>query len=458
MPMSDMQMPGPDYGEAGEAKLRAFVEKTTGGQIIQMERQVRWRPAWFLDVECDGAIRHLHLRGDREGGLSIFPELKREADVMEILHAGGVPVPRIHGFCADPPAILMDTLAGTRDLSGLSARDQSSVAADFMKAVVAMHRLPLDAFVAAGIILPQKPEAIALAGLDAYLPFYRRTKSKPEPLLEFLIGWIRRNVPTHRSQPAFIQFDSGQFHVDEGRMVGLYDFEFSMIGDPMVDLATMRMRDSVEPLGDSMVALIRVYEEATGEPVDHRVIDYHTLQFAVLGTMQFAGTVGRPQPGDPHAVYLEFDLALRQVILIAMSALTGIVLEKPVALPERKSENAAIMVALADSITQIAPASDLDVARKEMADQMVEWAARADAYAADARAADVADVAALLGQGFDNWSAAEAALESYVVSALPDDDEMLLRLFAAIEGRRMAIYGPTRIGRSATNVKLPPLR
>jgi hypothetical protein len=116
------------------------------------------------------------------------------------------------------------------------------------------------------------------------------------------------------------------------------------------------------------------------------------------------------------------------------------------------------MVALADSITQIAPASDLDVARKEMADQMVEWAARADAYAADARAADVADVAALLGQGFDNWSAAEAALESYVVSALPDDDEMLLRLFAAIEGRRMAIYGPTRIGRSATNVKLPPLR
>jgi aminoglycoside phosphotransferase (APT) family kinase protein len=457
MPMSDMQIPEPDYGEAGEAKLRAFVEKTTGGQIIQMERQVRWRPAWFLDVECDGAIRHLHLRGDREGGLSIFPELKREADVMEILHAGGIPVPRIHGFCADPPAILMDTLPGTRDLSGLSVADQSSVAADFMKAVAAMHRLPLDAFAAAGIILPKGPEAIALAGLDAYLPFYRRTKSKAEPMLEFLIGWIRRNVPTHRNQPAFIQFDSGQFHVDGGRMVGLYDFEFSMIGDAMVDLATMRMRDSVEPLGDSMVALIRAYEEATGEPVDRRVIEYHTLQFAVLGTMQFAGTVGRPQPGDPHAVYLEFDLALRQVILIAMSTLTGLVLEKPDALPECKGENAAIMVALADSIAQIAPASELDAARKEMADQMVEWAARADAYAADARASDIADVAALLGQSFDNWNAAEAALESYVGSALPDDDEKLLRLFAAIEGRRMAIFGPTRIGRSATNVKLPPL-
>ena len=67
----------PDYGPAGEARLRAFVEDATRGKVTRMERQVRWRPAWFVDVERDGRTLHLHLRGDRGGDIAIFPELKR---------------------------------------------------------------------------------------------------------------------------------------------------------------------------------------------------------------------------------------------------------------------------------------------------------------------------------------------------------------------------------------------
>src|SRR3546814_2438371 len=83
-------------------------------------------------------------------------------------------------------------------------------------------------------------------------------------------------------------------------MTGLYDFEFSMIGDPMVDIATMGMRDSIEPLGSPLADLCRHYEEVSGEKVDHDVVTFHVLQFAALGTMQFAGTVAQPVPGDPH--------------------------------------------------------------------------------------------------------------------------------------------------------------
>ncbi len=456
--MADQETSAPDYAEAGERRLRAFVEATTGGRIVRMERQVRWRPAWFVDVERDGEVLLLHLRGDREGGVSIFPDLKREADVIRLLGAGGVPVPRIYGYCVDPPAILMDAIPGTRDLSALSAEQKTSVGREFMAAVAAMHRLPLDPFVAEGIEMPDGAEAIALAGLNAYLPFYRRTKSKPEPMLEFVIGWIRRNVPLHRTRPAFIQFDSGQFLVEAGGMTGLYDFEFSMIGDPLVDIATMRMRDSYEPLGDGMAALVANYEAFTGEPVDDRVVEFHTLQFAVLGTMQFAGTVGRPQPGDPHAVYLEFDLALRQVMLLAMATLTGIDLTPVAPLPEPTSDNAMLMRGMADAVAQIMPVSGIDAARKDMAQQLLEWLGRADALGAAAREQDIADVAALLGREFKDWSEAETALEADVLAAGPERDEALLRLFAAIEGRRMQVYGPTRIGRSAQNVFLPPLR
>ena len=42
---------------------RAFdwVERELGGRITRFERQARWRPAWFLDVDCGGRA---HRRSD----------------------------------------------------------------------------------------------------------------------------------------------------------------------------------------------------------------------------------------------------------------------------------------------------------------------------------------------------------------------------------------------------------
>ena len=327
-----------------------------------------------------------------------------------------------------------------------------------MAQVAAMHRLPVAPFAAKGLHVPQGPEAIALVGLEAYLPLYRRTKSRPEPMLEFVIGWLRRNVPRHRTKAAFIQFDSGQFLFKDGRVTGLYDFEFSMIGDPMVDLATMRMRDSIEPLGDDMRALFRHYETCAGLAVDDAVVDYHTLMFATLGTMQFTGTVGKPTPGDPHAVYLEFDLALRQVMLRAMSTMMDVTLTPEAPPAEQLGDNAALIAKLADTVARIDTGSPLDAARKDSAAQLIEWLSRTDALGPEVRRRDIAAVSALLGRPFDRWPAAEAALETFVLSAGPERDVDLLRLFGAIEGRQLQLFSPTRIGHSALHVHLPPIR
>jgi aminoglycoside phosphotransferase (APT) family kinase protein len=452
-------MPPTPYTDAGAAKLQAFVEQTTGGAIIRMQRMVRWRPAWFVDVLKDGQTHHLHLRGDREGDLSIFPDLKREADIMQVLARHFIQVPHIHGYCTDPPAILMDHLPGTRDMAEMATDAQRrAIAREYIQAVAQMHALPLAPFAEIGLRIPQGAEDIALAGLHAYLPHYQRTKSKPEPFLTFVLGWLRRNVPQHRTRPAFIQFDSGQFLFQNGRMTGLYDFEFSMIGDPMVDIATMRMRDSVEPLGDSMAAICRQYEEFSGEHIDDAVVEFHTLLFAALGTMQFAGTVARGKPGDQHAVYLLFDLSLRQVMLLAMSALTGITLKPEPKLHDREGANQSLIAKLADTVQRIQPASPLDDATKDAAAQLLEWLACADALGPEANQADLHDIAKFLGQPFDTLAQAEAALEAYVTAAPPLQDEPLLHLFSAIEGRRMQQFGQTRIGHAATHVVLPPLR
>lgn len=445
----------PEYDEAAVARIRNFVEATTGGRIVRFERQVRWRPAWFADVEIDGRIVALHLRGNRTGDVAIFPDLRREADVLRILHRHGIPVPEVHGYLADPPCIVMESVAGTRDLSGLPPSAQSMVGREYMTAVAAMHRIPVEAFAEAGMTVPQGAEEIALAGLNAYLPQYLRTKSRPEPLLEFTIQWIRRNVPRHRNRASFVQFDSGQFLVHGQRMTKLYDFEFSMIGDPMVDLATMGMRNTIEPLGAPLPELYRHYAEASGEPVDHGAVLFHVLQFSLLGTMQFAGTVADPRPADPHAVYLQFDLALRRSILLALSRLSGVALPELPPLPERTGINSVLIRKLADTLSGISAKDPVAEGQRTQAAELVEWVARADAHGAAMAARNMAEVGAFLGHDFADWPAAEAALEAFVLTAGPDQDPALITLLAAIEGRRLQVFGPTAIGEAALNVRLP---
>jgi aminoglycoside phosphotransferase (APT) family kinase protein len=447
-----------NYDDAAVGRITAFVEELTGGKVVGLERLVRWRPSWFVDVEKAGEVRRLHLRGDRGGDVSIFPDLKREADVIDVLHKHGLPVPEIYGYLADPPCIVMEAIEGTRDFSALDAATKSAIGRVYMQAVAAMHRLPVDPFVAAGVHLPEGAEAIALVGLEAYMPHYRRTKSRPEPLLEFVIRWLRRNVPRHRQRASFIQFDSGQYLVDKGAMTQLYDFEFSMIGDPLVDIATMGMRNSYEPLGAPLPELVRYYEEATGEPLDHDAVVFHVLQFSLLGTMQFTGTVGQPCNGDPHSVYLMFDLALRRSILLALSQLTGIKLPELSPLEERAGDNAPLLAKLADTLATLPVTGEAAEAHKTQVAELIEWAQRADDHGADMVARNMADVSALLGRRFDRWADAAEALEAHIIDAGPQEDTTIIQLLATIEGRRMQLFGPTALGEAARHVVLPATR
>jgi aminoglycoside phosphotransferase (APT) family kinase protein len=449
----------PADAAASEARLRAHVEKVTGGRIVKMERQPRWRPAWFVEVERDGKILPIYLRGDRKSDILPFPELRREADVMSVLHEHGIPVPYIYGVCDDPSTIVMESIGGTRDVSkAASDAERHDVMRQYIKAVAAMHKVPLAPFAAKGIRVPTTAEDIALAGLHAYFPLYQKNKKKPEPLIEFSLKWIRNNVPKHRTRPSFIQFDSGQYLFKDGRMTGLYDFEFSMIGDPMVDLATMRMRQSYEPYGVELKDMVRQYEIESGEPVDHAVINFHTLQFSTVSTMQIAGTVAVPQPGDPHATYLEWDLALRRQLLTAMKECMGIEIQAEEAPLSNVAPNAALIGMVSDALAHIEVSTDMQRAQKTAAEHLVECLIRADGMGGVLLRRNLDDVSALLGRRYEEWAEAEAALEKFVLQAGPEMDAPLLRFFTAQHERRMMIYGPTNIGGSARHVYLSPTR
>src|SRR5690606_17218942 len=115
----------------------------------------RWRPAWFATIEKDGETSTVYIRGDRQSDVMPFPELRREADVLEVLHESGIPVPRIYGVCESPQAIVMESLPGERDIANAgSDAERSAIVRDYIEAVSRMHRLPVEPFIARGLECP----------------------------------------------------------------------------------------------------------------------------------------------------------------------------------------------------------------------------------------------------------------------------------------------------------------
>ncbi|WP_313054231.1 phosphotransferase [Pseudomonas lopnurensis] len=441
-----------------EQKLRAFVERLTGGRITGMERLPRWRPAWNLSVENDdGSTLGLHIRGERGGDVSPFPDLRREADILTLLGAHGVPVPKIHGYCEDPQAIVMDWVPGTRDLSGMDENGRRTLARQYVEAMAAMHQLPLAPFVEKGIAQPRGVEAIGLAGLTAYYPLYERNKTTPQPLIEFALGWLRRNVPVHRTRPSFVQYDSGQYLHQDGKVQALYDFEFAMIGDPLADLASARMRDNYEPLGECFADLYRYYCELTGEPAEPEVVRYHTLLFSTVSAMQFSATVTTPKPGDPHDTYIEFDIALRRVVVHALAEAMGVPLETRALDIAEKGPNAALLDMLEDAVNQLEIAGEFQRSRHRAVHKLVEYLGRADAMESELRRLEQEAAEQLLGRRFGRYEEIDAALETFVRQAGAEYDERLLRLFMTQIERRVLVYGGTAIGGSASHIDLPPI-
>lgn len=442
-----------------EQKICRFVEQLLEGIVISIERLPRWRPAWNIDLQQGDKIIKLHIRGERGGDVSPFPDLRREADILSLIGQQGVPAPRIYGFCEDPQAIVMEAVPGTRDVS--QARDDAerlSLARQYVEAMATMHKLPLEGFVAKGIDLPKGAEAIALAGLNAYYPLYARNKTRPQPLIEFALNWLRRNVPQHRTRASLVQFDSGQYLFENGKLNALYDFEFAMIGDPLADLASARMRDNYEPLGCPFSELYRYYQQISGEPPEPDVVRFHTALFSTVSTMQFSSTVATPQPGDPHDTYIEFDIALRRVVVHALAESMGVTIETPVIPIEIIGPNSELLNMLSDAVEQVDVADPFQRTKLNAVRKIVEYLGKADAMTIALQAQDIHEASALLGRHVETIEELDAALEHFVINAGAEHDLALLQLFASQIERRVQVFGSTAIGASASHIDLPELK
>jgi hypothetical protein len=294
----------PDSAGSEVTRLAAWIERTIGGEVVRVEPLRRWRAAWDIDVQVDGRVLALHARGEREERQAMPYWIADERRTHDLLEAHGVPVPHVYGYCDDPYSLVMDRLSGFVDLSFADSDDERTRLLDeYLALLPVIYAIPLDEARAAGFAVPSTAEEIAL---DLFTRFEREHDARmavADPVCEFLRRWLHRHHPRHRTRACFITYDAFQFMYDRGRITGLIDFELAHVGDPLTELAALRVRDTIKNLGD-LPAIADAWSEATGESIDHDVIVYHTVSYNANTVLSAAPLIQAPNDdGDLMSHY-----------------------------------------------------------------------------------------------------------------------------------------------------------
>lgn len=424
---------------AGPEWARAFaeVERLVGGRIVRAEKQPRWRPAFFLDVECAGESRPIYLRGDRGESQHGVYGLDHEYRVLEALEAEGIPVPHVYGFLNDPLAIVMARAPGRVNLGTLTdLAERDRVLDHWMEILATLHRLPLARFEAIGLERPLRPEQLGLGDFPRWEKSWRERKNRPDPRIEWVVRWLHRNVPRHRNKAAMLQGDAGQFLFEDGRVTAMIDLELAYIGDPLADLAGMLNRDLSEPMGDLNPAFHR-YADLMGEPLDVKTVWYHTARFGICTPIACAPLLAAPPAQFNYPVYLGWDIVYGRICLEAIARFSGITLHEP-ELPEpAPSRHAPGFDQLIATLANAKQSYEVETATR-----IAAWARELDARGARLEQQDAEEVALLTGARAAPGFEADRALEAFVLGAGAERDAEILQLLYRRTKRQQALVQP----------------
>lgn len=407
-----------------ESLIRQWLEKNVG-RVTRLERQARWRPVWFADVERDGRTLELCVRGDRTDYPGVFP-LEHEMLVQRLMHESGVRVAGVHGWIDEPRAFVIDRVPGRPDFEGCTAEQRDAVMDDYLRILAELHALDVTPFAEAGV---------RRDGMGAYDAWYRSSKKRPDPFMEFCLGWLRRHPLDARGRESVVVWDSGQFHHDGQRITAVLDLELAHIGDPLLDLAAFRMRDTIMDYGDFR-RMYAKYEELSGTPVDPEAIAHHHFAFTLTNALAFHSALADPPPGSDYMTNLQWCNETNLFAVEALADFLGITLVKP-ALPEAAGPSPAAvpMRHLVESLRS----GDYETRRLF---RLARHLQRFDAVGRECAEADLDDLAGLLGRRPATWQEGDAALEEFVLADDGAHDAELVVLFHRRLWRAHQLMGP----------------
>jgi aminoglycoside phosphotransferase (APT) family kinase protein len=242
---------------------------------------------------------------------------------QEVLEDQGIPVPHVYGWSDDPRAFVTERVKGVPHFDAASDAERDAVMDEYMAVLARMHALDVEPVADRGVMRASSPAQAGRLGMEVYERGYRQTKQRPDPFLEFCLGWLVRNPLPDRGREAVVVWDSGQFHHANGRLVAVLDLELGHIGDPMMDLAGFRMRDTVLGLGD-MNALYQRYEVHGGWPVDIEAVQHHHFAFTLSNQLAFHSALAVPTPDTDYMTNMQWCSETNLFAIEALAEILGI--------------------------------------------------------------------------------------------------------------------------------------
>ncbi len=394
-------------------------------------RQLRWRIGWEANVEIDGEVRGILVRGSRGQDHKSPMTMQQEAAAQQIMERHGVLAPHVYGMIENPLAIVMERLPGGIN-SALIEDDAArwKVRKEFVEALAKLHAIPVAEFAAIGMQVPTTAEDLALNLYRPCIDIVReRLGERPFPLVEFFARWLEANAPKDRARAGFVTGDAGQFLYDGDRFTGLIDFEVSYIGDPAAEFAGMRLRNTTEPLGD--ISLLReYYESLTGDSISRTAIAYHSAGFAGTNSMLMWPMMFAPEVENDYVAYLQFCVATSRWGLQGIAESLNVALE---IVPDPKPNATVPFEAAPGQLLNLLTGwqSD-DTALRfhlEGAAALATYLGRCHVYGGSILAADLADATALTGKAISSRDEADAAVQAFVEQAGREDDTKLVAFF-----------------------------
>jgi aminoglycoside phosphotransferase (APT) family kinase protein len=427
--------------ERTEQQLTDWFRDHLGADITGIRQQARWRPVWFVDLERDGEPSTVMVRGDRTDAAPLFP-LEHEMRFQQLLEADGIPVAHVYGWVDDPRAFVIDVVPGENNFDTSTEEQRAAVMDEYMGILARVHALDPEPYAQAGITRAATPRQSGRVGLDVYVAGYRATKKRPDPFLEFCLGWIDRNPVDTHGREAPVVWDSGQFHQQDGHVTAILDLELGHLGDPMMDLAAFRMRDTVLGFGD-MNVLYDQYAKHAGAPVDLGAIMHHHFVFALTNQMVFHAALAEPPAASDYMTNMQWASETNLFALEGLAEIMGVDELDTVEVPApRESPVANAHEHLVRSLRTLELDDEYQRHQLRIAFRLARHLQRFDEIGDACTEADLDDLRAFLGRRPATWQEGDAALEAFVLADAGAHDEELLQLFHRRYLRYKVLCGP----------------
>lgn len=241
----------------------------------------------------DGTCDELVIRRYRSGGLlreETDPE--RQYRVLKALQNSTIPVPEVLWFEGDEavlgaPFFVMRRVHGFVPLpwsaegrNFLARVGAGATGMRFVELLTEIHRLDWRAQGLAFLGAPAAGQEFAMDRVDVLEGMLRRYQDDPEPVFADAIGWLRANLPVAaRTSLVHGDYRAGNVIYDDERIVAVLDWEFTKLGDPIMDIAWVcapsnRMESELVSYLMPQDRFIDLYERYSGS-----VVDPSSLQF-----------------------------------------------------------------------------------------------------------------------------------------------------------------------------------